>query len=348
MRDIDGGDRASGGTGVSHVVDYGSGQAYLGRTVAKKYGHNVVGIESRTVNIAGAKRLDQSFDRVAERKLKHQLKKKDDLTMPITPGSTQYVQTFISDGNIDAVVDAIPDAEQPKSLLFTSLHSCGNLVHHALSAFNNTPSVRAVALVGCCYNLLTEKRGATYKPPYLRTPNARLMATSTAGDPQGFPISASLTERNVQLNITARAMACQAPQNWTRESSADFFLRHFYRALLQHHASLSSRGTDICWPCRCRVLGADSFASAAASATPRSMLPRRCCYSASLPPANLGATGHLAAELLTVVWQRAQLGRLAEPPPSLAMHCRCRAAAGQHHLRLLPCTSPRPAIHPSK
>jgi hypothetical protein len=37
----------------------------------------------------------------------------------------------------------------------------------------------------------------------------------------------------IRLNITARMMACQAPENWTREESDGFFTRHFYRAVLQ-------------------------------------------------------------------------------------------------------------------
>lgn len=35
------------------------------------------------------------------------------------------------------------------------------------------------------------------------------------------------------MNITARMMAVQAPQNWTEKESDSFFTRHFYRALLQ-------------------------------------------------------------------------------------------------------------------
>lgn len=255
---------------VTHVVDYGAGQAYLSRMVAKKYGHNVVGIESRDVNIIGAKALDEAFDKLALRKLRTK-RRKNEQHSPCKDGeciaeedhvvgSLQYVQTFISDGNIDEVVNAIhdipakkladikptpvgrivveshtPDASPaaPKSLLLTSLHSCGNLVHHALAAFKNTPAVRAVALIGCCYNLMTEKQGASFKPPYLRNPHPRLIKTSTAGDPQGFPISKLLTDRDIKLNITARSMACQAPTNWTAETCADFFQRHFYRALLQ-------------------------------------------------------------------------------------------------------------------
>ncbi|KAF8252883.1 hypothetical protein K440DRAFT_657461 [Wilcoxina mikolae CBS 423.85] len=283
VRDIQATDAETGGSGISHVVDYGSGQAYLSRTMAKKYGHSVVGIESRTVNIEGAKTLDKMFDSIAVKKLRYKRRTGECIPEgePPVVGSLQYVQTYISNGNLDEVVEAIhgvtpqttgvtiptndevkhssnatvqindstsgelaqPDdpssatsagnLTQPKSLLLTSLHSCGNLVHHALSAFRNTPSVRAVALIGCCYNLLTEKHGASWKPPFLRAPHPRLISTSTADDPHGFPISSHLTSLDIQFNITARSMACQAPSNWTPTSSSDFFLRHFYRALLQ-------------------------------------------------------------------------------------------------------------------
>ena len=237
--------------GISHVVDYGSGQAYLSRTLAKKYGRNVVGLESRTVNIEGAKTLDRMYDSIAVKKLRYKRRvQASGDALPEAPafGSLQYVQTVISDGNLDRVVEAIDrvratqsgdgsgdDETQPvaKPLLLTSLHSCGNLVHHALDAFRNTPSVRAVALIGCCYNLMTEKHGASFKPPFLRVAYPRLVAAAAAGDPHGFPVSARLAARHVRFNITARSMACQAPLNWTSSASASFFRSHFYRALLQ-------------------------------------------------------------------------------------------------------------------
>lgn len=37
----------------------------------------------------------------------------------------------------------------------------------------------------------------------------------------------------IRLNITARMMAVQAPQNWTAKESDAFLTRHYYRALLQ-------------------------------------------------------------------------------------------------------------------
>ncbi|MCJ1233171.1 hypothetical protein MMC14_001126 [Varicellaria rhodocarpa] len=125
-------------------------------------------------------------------------------------------------------------------LMIISLHSCGNLVHHGLRSLAQNPSIKAVAMVGCCYNLVTERLGPpSYKLTVLRPPNARLIHTSAACDPHGFPMSDRLMkykygpDEGIRLNITARMMAVQAPQNWTTATCDDFFTRHFYRALLQ-------------------------------------------------------------------------------------------------------------------
>lgn len=276
---------------ITHILDFGSGQAYLSRTLAKKYNHHVVGIESRTANIEGAREMDERFDNLAKKrerkKKKGKEKKKQDgvedgkITgdgQEEAGGSLQYIEKRIENGNLGEVVSAIRDLsisaekgipkevevhneddnctngecretdnttlEKPlnqllgndpqkpdKRLLLISLHSCGNLVHHALKAFIATPEVKAVALIGCCYNLMTEKLGPTYKPPY-RTSHPRLISTSKS-DPHGFPLSNLFTTENLSLNITARMMACQAPHNWTKATSAAFFTRHFFRALLQ-------------------------------------------------------------------------------------------------------------------
>ncbi|KAJ4377439.1 hypothetical protein N0V83_000264 [Neocucurbitaria cava] len=209
-------------------------------------------------------------------------------------GSVQYVEHIIKDGDLTPVIDQVLDTsriqddnmtltskvvEEPSDLnavpkpsevnaMVISLHSCGNLVHHGLRSMLLNPHISAVAMVGCCYNLVTERLGPpTYKLPTLRPNHPRLVATSNAFDPHGFPMSEKLanyplphtplkpavdgsihsdsnkerTEPNddhaqpkgVRLNITARMMAVQAPFNWGREDSELFFTRHFYRALLQ-------------------------------------------------------------------------------------------------------------------
>jgi hypothetical protein len=189
-------------------------------------------------------------------------------------GSVQYVEHIIQGGDLSPVVSQILDSSQvrdddttsktkqveepselaavPKStqpnLMVISLHSCGNLVHHGLRSLLINPAVSAVAMVGCCYNLMTERLGPpTYKLPTLRPNHPRLISTSNAFDPHGFPMSEKLATyplphdplspedppRGVRLNITARMMAVQAPFNWGPKDSDLFFTRHFYRALLQ-------------------------------------------------------------------------------------------------------------------
>jgi hypothetical protein len=188
-------------------------------------------------------------------------------------GSVQYVEHIIKDGDLGPVINQIVECPQngvaPKTIvlekplettpktnevnaLVMSLHSCGNLVHHGLRSLLLNPSVSAVAMVGCCYNLVTERLGPpTYKLPTLRPNHPRLVTTSNAFDPHGFPMSEKLVNyslpqrvpqsagvsedspKGIRLNITARMMAVQAPFNWGSGDSELFFARHFYRALLQ-------------------------------------------------------------------------------------------------------------------
>ena len=141
----------------------------------------------------------------------------------------------------EEIIDGISKEEELR-LMAISIHSCGNLSHHGIRSLLLNPSVHAIAIVGCCYNLMTERLGPpTYKVPLLR-PNLRainaprLTREAAACDPHGFPMSHRIGTYNgdgLRLNITARMMAVQAPQNWTEKESDVFFTRHFYRALLQ-------------------------------------------------------------------------------------------------------------------
>lgn len=172
-------------------------------------------------------------------------------------GSVQYVEHRLLDGNLAAVIDDIFDlpadnlpplpqcdvlqrngtSSQP-SLLVMSIHSCGNLSHHGLRSLVLNPTVTAVAIVGCCYNLVTERfTPPSYKLPGLRpsSPTSSPFPHRPPGDPHGYPMSEQLAAlpKPIHLNITARMMAVQAPQNWTKADSDSFFTRHYYRALLQ-------------------------------------------------------------------------------------------------------------------
>ena len=308
---------------VSHLVDFGSGQNYLGRALASEpYNKNIIAVESRPHVVEGAKKMDV-IAKLAEKTVIKRNKKafragleppaeSDGCSTPAcgtqdsngisTPsdrfgpianndqrtvratlklpnsgrGSIQYVQHRIENGDLSAVVNQIATPTSPTTLaqpssetrsadpalMVMSLHSCGNLLHHGLRTLSLNPSVRAVAMIGCCYNLLTERLGPpTLKNPILRGHVQRLEAASAAYEEHGFPMSERLAgykhrivrpcwylrgenaheddiengeyETGIRVNITARMMAVQAPSNWTTEDSAAFFTRHFYRAVLQ-------------------------------------------------------------------------------------------------------------------
>jgi len=278
------------GEGITHLVDFGSGQNYLGRALASPpYNQHIVAVEGREINISGAKKLDILSGLVEPEKVMRNkkvfmamrdkeipiekmgaksrrraeknimlppevveaadLRPKSELATDYTPeegkGSIHYVEGHLESGDLSEIISnvrttvAAPE-EKHLSLMAISIHSCGNLSHYGIRSLVMNPSIRSVAIVGCCYNLLTEKLGPpTYKLPYMRPTmqpvNGRVFREEERRDPQGFPLSGRLSEYQggVRMNITARMMACQAPQNWTINDSDRFFTRHYYRAVLQ-------------------------------------------------------------------------------------------------------------------
>ncbi|KAL2106893.1 hypothetical protein VUR80DRAFT_6062 [Thermomyces stellatus] len=293
-------DMAREGHEITHLVDFGSGQNYLGRTLASPpYDHHVVAVESREENIAGAKALDmmagiskkpavlrnkklyqQMVDNKtpedqltakARRRIAKNLEVPEDANVDLRAlkdiaadveyeygdgkGYIQYVEGRLNSGDLGHVIAKIDglnllggdreDEEREvlrreQKLMAISIHSCGNLSHFGIRSLVLNPSIRAVAIVGCCYNLLTERLGPpTFKSPLMRPTlqplNGKIMEQSSKFDPEGFPMSERFVnyKGGVRLNITARMLACQSFANWTERESQRFFYRHFYRAVLQ-------------------------------------------------------------------------------------------------------------------
>ncbi|KAK2048943.1 hypothetical protein LZ31DRAFT_549963 [Colletotrichum somersetense] len=273
------------GKETTHFVDFGSGQNYLGRTLAlPPYNRHVVAVEGREHNIDGAKGLDvlsglaskevvmrnkklwlqMQADRLGTEAVKNTSGKPsgdavDDFDFrPIKElepqynralgkGSVSYVVGRLESGDLTEVIgriekEVLPEEENKElKMMAVSIHSCGNLSHYGIRSLVMNPAIHAVAIVGCCYNLLTEKLGPptykyTYARPSLQALNGRVVRESERRDPEGFPLSETLSSykgQGVRMNITARMMACQAPQNWTQSESDDFFTRHLFRAVLQ-------------------------------------------------------------------------------------------------------------------
>ncbi|KAK0652038.1 methyltransferase domain-containing protein [Cercophora newfieldiana] len=281
------------GAELTHLVDFGSGQNYLGRALASPpYNRHIVAVESKESNVTVARGLDilsglaEREKRIRNKKLYHRIIESLDpalhndekalkdaakalgatdeeiaTAIDLRPrgelqatykseegkGFIEYVVGRLEHADLTGVISQLRGYEDMRNvddlrMMAVSIHSCGNLSHYGIRSLVLNPCIKAVAIVGCCYNLLTEKLGPpTYKPPFSRPSlqpiNARVSRESERRDPQGFPMSNRLCTYNdnqgIRLNITARMMACQAPGNWTVKESDAFFTRHFYRAVLQ-------------------------------------------------------------------------------------------------------------------
>ncbi|KAL0943775.1 uncharacterized protein CTRU02_201662 [Colletotrichum truncatum] len=276
------------GKETTHFVDFGSGQNYLGRTLAlPPYNRHVVAVEGREHNIDGAKGLDvlsglaskevvmrnkklwqqmqadkfgteinvkktakPSTDAVEDFDFRPLKELEPQYNRALGKGSVSYVVGRLESGDLTEVIgriekEVLPEeaeaAKEGLKMMAVSIHSCGNLSHYGIRSLIMNPAIHSVAIVGCCYNLLTEKLGPptykyTYARPSLQALNGRVVRESSRYDPEGFPLSERLATydgHGIRMNITARMMACQAPQNWNQAESDDFFTRHLFRAVLQ-------------------------------------------------------------------------------------------------------------------
>lgn len=304
-------DTGGDGEGITHFVDFGSGQNYLGRALASEpYNRRVVAVEGRQNNVDSAKAFDTQSGLAMKPKILRNKKVWNQILEVVGPnksdpealaaaikqvvgeddgkgknfrkiageemtykaeegkGLLQYISGRLENGDLSEVIeqidrqsgavtpsvsDGVAEEEEKEkkqlalNLMAISIHSCGNLSHFGIRSLILNPEIRAVAIVGCCYNLVTEKLGPpphqqraggrNFSRPTLQAVNDRVTRESNRRDPQGFPMSEKLTTYRdglgIRANITARMMACQAPQNWTRAESEGFFTRHFYRAVLQ-------------------------------------------------------------------------------------------------------------------
>ncbi|RKF64035.1 hypothetical protein OnM2_021100 [Erysiphe neolycopersici] len=312
------------GKEITHFVDIGSGQNYLGRALASPlYNKQIIAIENKEININSAKNMDifanaakretvmrnkklyrlqrrliasksmEFLSQAEKRKRIEELENRNSLQTPVDlrpsreldtiyvkqvgKGYIHYVHHKIIDGDLTDIIDQIErirvklpptpivdlnlenqekqlpvednliaKVEDNVKLMVVSIHSCGNLSHHGIKSLLQNDKVYVVAIIGCCYNLLSERFSySSLKHPLLRPNKCAINAPpqfvnadgeAYNDDSHGFPMSnrvATYNEKGLRLNITARMMAVQAPNNWTEKESETFFTRHFYRALFQ-------------------------------------------------------------------------------------------------------------------
>ncbi|RMZ79779.1 hypothetical protein DV738_g3117, partial [Chaetothyriales sp. CBS 135597] len=186
------------------LVDFGSGQNYLGRTLAcPPYKKNVIAIEKKHHNVQGAQGKD-IHAKLAKKSKTMRNKKEYKRRLAMSQGLPIHPLTTVDDHSVD-----VPS------------HVLEQLVLEQAQAPSHD---------GGSMTYIEHDISDAYDPHGF--PMSKAL--------EDFPLPDG--GKGVRLNITARMLAVQAPYNWGREDSEMFFRRHFFRALLQR--ILHDKGVD--------------------------------------------------------------------------------------------------------
>ncbi|XP_078433489.1 S-adenosyl-L-methionine-dependent methyltransferases superfamily protein isoform X2 [Wolffia australiana] len=204
--------------GATTVIDVGSGQGYLAQVLSFMHHLSVIALD------ASAHHASVTSSR-AERIRKHfmsQLRKSQNENKVLEGPRTITRQVFSSDA-LTVLLKSIADQSSADGKhtgspsVLAGLHACGDLSANMLRTFVESEHVKAVACIGCCYNLLTDESS--------EKPNSCCFPMSKGGKSFDFPLGRS-----------ARDLGCQSEERWrsfTKEAALQNFQLHTFRAALQ-------------------------------------------------------------------------------------------------------------------
>ncbi|RKP26842.1 methyltransferase domain-containing protein, partial [Syncephalis pseudoplumigaleata] len=150
---------------IRQIVDLGSGQGYLSRSLAYQYGLDVLAMDADNVQTCGAQR----YQAQAERHGIHSntADASDDAIASTARGRLIHATHLVTERSLNELLQAIHkedsdhwrgegDASEGSAQpwLLCGLHTCGDLGASSLRLFVESDA-RILVNVGCCYNLLT-------------------------------------------------------------------------------------------------------------------------------------------------------------------------------------------------
>uniref|UniRef100_A0A182QV05 Methyltransferase domain-containing protein n=1 Tax=Anopheles farauti TaxID=69004 RepID=A0A182QV05_9DIPT len=239
-------ERALGG-GRRTLVDIGSGQGNLARTLAYGFGFRLCCLEQNKSFVHVARQKDAELWRQVA---KNNPSLRDSVIHPVHLHETVNLEAIDPEAFVQLLRDAlnIEKEQQPDSPFqfgLIGLHPCGDLGPSLLRLFLACPECHFVKLVCCCYMKLTVV-GMVENTP---TPNER-----------GFPLSEFCRKANLSLSYEAREIACHAIEQYREKLLRADYLElkvHAYRAAIEsiivrmrpdlRHAGLKSgiKATDV-------------------------------------------------------------------------------------------------------
>lgn len=231
--------------GCHSILDLGCGQGYLMQILSFYYKLSVIGVDSSQLQTNGAIKRAQGTQlllRSMYRKNKSLDASSIDLTpvfmtlvCPIDTKLTIAQLTHIA-SQVPPVAPTISDSPYPKKyqaypfrhpevhpllsekgVILVGLHTCGDLAPTTLRLFHESPTVKAMINIGCCYNVMTDgvvpEKGET--DPIDTNENSVCSASSSGCSKKehlttGYPLSSICKAKKPSLSRAARVLACQS------------------------------------------------------------------------------------------------------------------------------------------
>lgn len=201
---------------VDTVVDIGAGKGYFTQWLQVRCP------DVRVVAVEGSDAFAASFRRRAE------------ILQAMTAERVQGAQERPNAAVIAARVPLGVDSAQfiaqlalprpPQRALLTGLHTCGDLAPTIMKLFLRAPEAKVLALVGCCYHMLTE----------MPIPHPPASAVDVAELAYGFPLSRQVRDRMDFFLDTGRHLASNVlPQFTSVEDLRHSLVMQSYRAALE-------------------------------------------------------------------------------------------------------------------
>jgi SAM-dependent methyltransferase len=171
----------SSGSSTRLIVDVGAGQGYLSHRLAETTGTRVLALDGDEGQTEGASLRGQGLSHAQRQKARQDSGSDEQGQQAVT-----HRTLFITSDSLLHAVDkwvsglGLETAGIPYPVLVTGLHACGSLTPAVLRCFidlyvgaNNSKVWRpsALALVGCCYNLMRDSGAPLCSPcRYILTP----------------------------------------------------------------------------------------------------------------------------------------------------------------------------------
>ena len=248
-------------TRCANVVDIGSGKGYLGQRLIQQHrGCRVLGIEGSSSCSESAHNRQMKMDKLQksgceancdidsscenENSMKTVTHEINSATIDASQSFVELIKTSFGEGSDLTSVNNQDDTNEidigvsnevrSGGVVLVGLHACGDLTVNTLKLFTKVKFFRAVQIVGCCYNLCTEKPHIKDRPP---SSHGTCHNFNNMNEPMyGFPLSSHVTSKSVHLGQIARQLACQSPEKWLG-SQQTLQQSLLYRAIIQKMAS---------------------------------------------------------------------------------------------------------------